>query len=85
MAFFEGLPTYVGGYNEDNGDFSNVVYQYHWNVDQWIKHPKLSLQGPILRIYISAENILGKFLAPNFGQNYIQQAGDINLSGFYGQ
>ena len=43
---FEGRPTMVDGYNEDDQKSSGVLYQYHWDQDEWIPHPKISLKIP---------------------------------------
>ena len=43
---FEGLPTIVDGYDQDNDKSSGVLYQYHWNQDEWIINPRMSLKVP---------------------------------------
>jgi hypothetical protein len=41
---FEGLPTFIGGYNQDIGDFSEVIYQYHWNENKWVERKTLAFE-----------------------------------------
>lgn len=46
MEILDGLPTFVGGYNEDIKNTSHNIYQYHWDRDEWILHPSLRLTYP---------------------------------------
>ena len=43
---FEGLPTFVGGYDDDKLIASASLYQYHWKDDKWMEHPSLKLSTP---------------------------------------
>ena len=46
MALFEGLPTFVGGFNVETNTTSNQVYQYHWKEDKWQLRGDLTLKFP---------------------------------------
>ena len=46
LDLFEGLPTFVGGYNSELGNSSKEVYQYHWSEDKWVKREDLALKVP---------------------------------------
>lgn len=44
MDLLDGLPTIVGGY--DNEDQNGVLYQYHAITDEWKPHPRVKLRIP---------------------------------------
>jgi hypothetical protein len=46
MEIFEGLPTFVGGYNEEKKNRSDEVFQYHWSEDKWVQRNDLKLKVP---------------------------------------
>ena len=46
LVTFEGLPTFVGGYDDDKHKSSDTLYQYNWEQDEWIMHPTLKLKIP---------------------------------------
>lgn len=46
LALLDGIPTLIGGYNEDLKLTNDVFYQYHWNADEWIPHPYLKMNIP---------------------------------------
>ncbi len=46
MDILDGLPTFVAGYNEDDQEINGKIYQYHWDEDEWVLHPSLSLTYP---------------------------------------
>ncbi len=49
---FEGLPTFVGGYNENTGLLNDEVYQYHWAEDMWVKREDVGMKEKA--IYMAA-------------------------------
>jgi len=46
MDILDGLPTFVGGYNEEERAASNSIYQYHWDEDEWVLHPSIRMEFP---------------------------------------
>ena len=46
MAVFEGLPTFVGGFDVERNLTSDEVYQYHWKEDKWLLREDLTLTAP---------------------------------------
>ena len=49
LGILDGLPTFVGGYHEDLEASNGILYQYHWDQDEWIPHPALNLTIPRYR------------------------------------
>jgi hypothetical protein len=41
---FEGLPTFVGGINENTVQLNDEIYQYHWTKNKWIKREDVELK-----------------------------------------
>ena len=46
MALFEGLPTFVGGFDVEKEETSDEVFQYHWKEDKWLLREDLTLKNP---------------------------------------
>jgi hypothetical protein len=44
LVQFEGLPTYIGGYQADFAFFNTAVYQYDWNEDEWFERNELQIE-----------------------------------------
>ncbi len=49
---FEGLPTFVGGYNEETQTLNNQVFQYHWAENKWVERQDVELKEKA--IYMAA-------------------------------
>ena len=63
LSTFQGLPTYVSGYNEDedvDGD-TNTLFQYHWDEDKWTPHPTITVAHPrhLAAVFQVPKDILG--------------------------
>ena len=44
MELLDGLPTIVGGWNDDIDTENNILYQYHSDLDQWKAHPDAKMR-----------------------------------------
>ena len=39
MEVLDGLPTIVGGYDNESDKQNDILYQYHPEADEWREHP----------------------------------------------
>jgi N-acetylneuraminic acid mutarotase len=42
LELLDGLPTIVGGY--DNENQNGILYQYHADIDEWKPHPRVRMR-----------------------------------------
>jgi len=61
LGILSGLPTFVGGYNEDDQVTSKSLYQYHWDQDEWVLYPSRELNFPRYNfaMFEVPQNLLG--------------------------
>ena len=46
MELLDGLPTLIGGFNNDTYTQNGILLQYHTGTDEWIPHPKAQMRLP---------------------------------------
>ena len=46
MDLLDGVPTLVGGFNADAGNFNEALYQYNLEERDWVRVPSVSMRVP---------------------------------------
>ena len=44
MELLDGSPTIIGGYDSENHDYNNILYQYFVDTNEWKSHPDIQLK-----------------------------------------